>query len=73
MLLPVRPGIGADDAAAGADHARAERWHRRVVRKRAHIDDRIVMAAKSAAPDPERAHVCSTHVAEGHHGVSIKH
>jgi hypothetical protein len=32
LLTPPRSGVGADDAAAGADHPRPERRHRDVVR-----------------------------------------
>jgi hypothetical protein len=44
LFLPVRPGIGADDSASRAYHARAERWHWHVIGPRVRAHDRPVVA-----------------------------
>ena len=49
-LLPVRPRVRADDAAAGADHARAERGHRHSFAESVDVHNRVVVA--ELADDP---------------------
>jgi hypothetical protein len=53
-----KPGIGTNDAAAGADHARAKRWHWHVIGPRVGAQDRPVVtqpAARFERPHPIRA------------------
>src|SRR5215470_15571480 len=64
MLAPIRARIGADHAAAGAYHARAERRHRD--RFRVVVDVENHRARAGAAIDQERAHAVRPHVAERH-------
>jgi hypothetical protein len=64
LLPPVRPGVGTDDSAAGAHHARAERWHCHVIWPRVGAQDRTVVALPSA--HVERPHAVGAHVAERH-------
>ena len=68
-LLPVRPGVGTDDAAPGAHHARAERWHWHVIGPRVGAQDRPVVALPAA--HVERPHAVGAHVAEGHRRASL--
>jgi hypothetical protein len=44
LLLPVRPGIGTDDPAAGAHHPRPERRHRDVIRPAIGAQHHLVVA-----------------------------
>ena len=64
LLAPVRPGIGADDPAAGAHHARPEGGYRRVVRPALGAEDRPVVA--QPARHVERPHAVGAHIAERH-------
>jgi hypothetical protein len=59
-LLPIQPGKRADDAAAGADYAWTERWHRHTATKAVHIDHRLVVA--EVADDSQRAHALRPHI-----------
>jgi hypothetical protein len=51
LLPPVRPGIGTDDAAVGAHHARAERWHWHVVGPAVRAQDRPVVTQQHTSSD----------------------
>ena len=51
-LLPIRPREGANDAAAGANHARAEGRHRDSITKSVDIEHRFVVA--ELIHDPQR-------------------
>jgi hypothetical protein len=64
LLPPVRPGVSADDAASGAHHTRAERWHWHVIGPRVRTQDRPMVALP--ARHVERPHAVGAHVAEGH-------
>jgi hypothetical protein len=61
-LAPVRPGVGTDDAAPGADHARADRWYWHVIGSRVRAQDRPMVA--QPARHRERPHALGAHVAE---------
>jgi hypothetical protein len=50
LLLPVRPRIGADDAAARAHHARPERRHRHVIGPRVRAHNRPVVGERLIRP-----------------------
>jgi hypothetical protein len=63
-LAPVRPRIGADHAAAGADHARPERRHRDGFRVVVNVEHDHARAG--AAVHQQRAHAVRPHVAERH-------
>jgi len=54
LLLPIRLRVGADDSAARAHPARAERRHRHVVRPRIGAYDRLMVAQVACHRD--RAH-----------------
>jgi hypothetical protein len=64
LLLPVRPGVGADDSASRAHHPRPECRHRHVIRPRIGAHDRPVVALP--ARHVERPHAVLAHVAECH-------
>jgi hypothetical protein len=64
LLLPVRPGVGTDDAATGADHAGPERRYRDVIRPAIGAQHSLVVA--EAAGHIERADAQLAHVAERH-------
>jgi hypothetical protein len=52
LLSPVRPDVGADDAAAGAHHPRAKRRHSNVIRPRLGADDgRMWQSSHDTASD----------------------
>jgi hypothetical protein len=68
-LPRVRPGVGTDDAAPGADHARAECWHWHVIGPRVGAQDRAVVAQPTA--HIERPHAVGAHVAECHRRPGI--
>jgi hypothetical protein len=70
LLAPVRPGVGTDHAAAGADHARAERWHWHVVRPAVGTQHRLMMALPTR--HRERPHAVGAHVAEGHRRSDLR-
>jgi len=60
LLLPVRPGIRADNPAADADHARPERRHRDVIRPpigAQHGPVLTIPARHVERPDAELAHI----------------
>jgi hypothetical protein len=64
LLPPVRPGIGADDAAVRAHHAWFERRHGHVIRPAFGTQHRPVVA--NPAAHVERPHAVRPHVAERH-------
>jgi hypothetical protein len=59
LLQPIRSGIGTDDAAPGADHARAERWHWHVIWPAVGAQDRTVVAQRARHVD--RLHAIGAH------------
>ena len=61
---PIRPSIGADGAAVGADQTRAERRHRNVVAVAVDIKDGAVVALPAGHVEPP--HAVLPHVAERH-------
>jgi hypothetical protein len=65
-LIPVRPRVGAQMAAALAPQPRAEREPRHVVGIGAHVENPKVIAALAEAPRGERLDAVGAHVAEGH-------
>ena len=62
---PVRPHVGADQAALGADHPRAQRAHRRFIRQPVGIEHRAVMAPPGLAVDEQLAAAVRADMAEG--------
>jgi hypothetical protein len=68
LLAPVRPGVGTDDAAPGADHAGAE--CRYVIRPRFGTQDHPVVALPAA--HVERPHAIGAHVAQCHRRASLR-
>jgi hypothetical protein len=56
--------VGPNDAAAGAHHARTERWHWNFIRPRVGAQHRLVVA--NPTRHRERPHAVLAHVAEGH-------
>jgi hypothetical protein len=63
-LFPVRPDIGADHTALGADHPRAELAHEEVSGVLVDVDDDLVPAA--VAHDVQRPRAILAHVREVH-------
>src|SRR5215472_9499848 len=59
-LLPIGPSECADNAAAGAHHARPERRHRHRIAIAVHIEHRFVAA--ELADHPQRTHALRPHV-----------
>jgi hypothetical protein len=49
-LLPIRPGEGANDAAASARHARTEGWDSHVIAEAIHVQHSIVVAELADHP-----------------------
>jgi hypothetical protein len=66
MRAPIRPDVGADQAAAGADHARAERAHRHIVGEPISVERRAVMTAARDAVDEQVAAAVRADVTHGH-------
>jgi predicted short-subunit dehydrogenase-like oxidoreductase (DUF2520 family) len=61
-LFPVRPDVGADHAALGADHPRAELAHEEIAWLLVDVEDYLVPAAE--ARDCERPHAVLAHVGQ---------
>jgi hypothetical protein len=64
-LFPVRPGVGANRAALGAHHARAEFLHQEVARELVDVNNNLVPAAEAIhveRPDGALAHVRQVHL-----------
>src|SRR5579872_5839502 len=68
-LLPRGPYLGADDAAASADHVRAEGRHRDRIVECVDVQHGGVMAER--AGDRERAHAVRPHVGERHRRATV--
>jgi hypothetical protein len=62
---PIRPNIRAYQTAAGADHARAERSHYRVIGKPISIERGAVIAPRGRAIDQQLPAAVGTDVAHG--------
>jgi hypothetical protein len=68
ILPPIRPCVGADDAAGRAHHSRAERRHRQVVGPRVRAQHCPMMAVPARHEQRPRAVIA--HVAE-RHGIAV--
>ena len=64
MLRPVRPDIGADQAARRAHHARAERHHHRVIGQPIGLEPFTMVAPGQRAIDEQAAAAVAANVAQ---------
>jgi hypothetical protein len=74
LFLPVRPGVGVDDPAAGAGHARAEGRHGDLVQPSLGAEHCLMLT--NPARDIERPHAELARIAERHRldrGVEAGH
>src|SRR5262249_48785234 len=65
-FILIRPHVGADSAARGADHTRLESRHRDVLAVAVDLQDSFVTVVKDQAADRQRVNAIGAHVAEGH-------